>query len=458
MKLAQHPFPFSFLLPALFLFTACEKGKLEEEAPAENEWIYNTMEQHYLWYDDIPDRKQLDFKLSPQQFFASLLSEKDGNEDAHGRRHVFSYIERKPLATKALSETSPVYGFEYAVFSVEHSGTYYAEVLYVLPDSPAEEAGLKRGDWITGIGENRISLTDYISLGTGNGVTYQLSRYDPQRGLVNNGSVDIPPARLVRDYPILKDTVLHIGGKAVGYLMYNTFTSGPGNRDETYDEQLKEAFRRFKTAQVTDFVLDMRYNGGGLLNSARLLASMLAPSDVFGKVFTRMVFNDKNRWQDHTTSFFNAVAMSSYNLNLSRLYVLTGTSTASSSEAVINGLIPYIGRENMTLIGERTIGKTVGSNTFGEDNDYGWLLHPITLRISNADEQSDYTKGFAPDIEMEELIPGQILYPFGDPQELLLSCALQEITGQTALRSAESAPAPSLLPPLRLVGLSIENK
>ena len=119
------------------------------------------------------------------------------------------------------------------------------------------------------------------------------------------------------------------------------------------------------------------------------------------------------------------------NLNLKRVYILTGNTTASASEAVINCLIPYLGRSNITLIGEKTIGKRVGSNTFGENEKYDWLLHPITLRIYNSSHNADYASGFSPDISLNEVVMGNELYPFGDIRDLLLGKAISLITGQT---------------------------
>jgi C-terminal processing protease CtpA/Prc len=114
---------------------------------------------------------------------------------------------------------------------------------------------------------------------------------------------------------------------------------------------------------------------------------------------------------------------------------LTGTTTASASEAVINCLIPYIGRSNITIIGEKTVGKRVGSNVFGSKEKYGWLLHPIVLRIYNAERKADYANGFMPDIEVKELKVGNKLYPFGDTNELLLKEAISCIIGQQELKS-----------------------
>lgn len=77
--------------------------------------------------------------------------------------------------------------------------------------------------------------------------------------------------------------------------------------------------------------------------------------------------------------------------------------------------------------------KRVGSNTFGTKEKYGWLLHPITLRIYNADHEADYANGFEPDVKIEELVIGNDLLPFGDTNERLLSEALSRISGLKSL-------------------------
>ncbi len=114
---------------------------------------------------------------------------------------------------------------------------------------------------------------------------------------------------------------------------------------------------------------------------------------------------------------------------------------------MINSLIPYLSRSNITIIGEKTIGKRVGSNTFGTKEKYGWLLHPITLRIYNADHEADYANGFEPDVKIEELVIGNDLLPFGDMNEMLLGEALSRITGlKNQPACAESEGRISLVP------------
>lgn len=436
---------FSIVCVAGLLLVACGKDDEPNINPndtnAINEWIYKTMDQNYLWYDEMPAKTSLNFKQEPEAFFKALLSDNDGKRYDNGRAPLyFSTIEKK-TATKAISDTEPTYGFEFAILLETSSNTYYYPVLYVLPDSPAEKAGLKRGDWIVDVGKNHTKITDYTILLKGDPIVLNLAQtvYDSNNRLALKTipSVSLEAARVMESNPILKDTVLHVGGKRIGYLSYLHFSSGPDdNSNKAYDNQLKEIFAQFKTQQVNEFVLDLRYNGGGLVSSAQVLTSLLGPSEIFQKgsdIFGYMKYNDKID-KEATLYFDKTSDVISANLNLNQLYVLIGQQTASASEAVINMLIPYMGRENIILIGEKTIGKNVGSQTFGEDKDYGWLLHPITLRIYNKDRKADYDNGFVPDEPIDEF--DKPLPPLGDPNEYLLATAIQKITGSSQLKSA----------------------
>lgn len=146
-----------------------------------------------------------------------------------------------------------------------------------------------------------------------------------------------------------------------------------------------------------------------------------------------MEYNDKHTDDTQTLPLKNNNELSNANLNLKRIYVLVGDLTASASEAVINCLIPYMGRENITLIGQKTIGKRVGSVPYGDNEDYGWILHPITFNIFNADHNADYGNGFNPDVDLNEMdYQHNVLYPLGDRNELLLGAAIDLITGRTS--------------------------
>lgn len=426
------------LLVALLVVQSC---KTDDKVPdlsdaSTNEWIYKIMTDYYLWYKDVPEKERLDFSLSPDKFFESLLSEEDGVKYGDSWL-VFSRIEKKEEETKSLSG-SDSYGFEFASYK---AGNYYcALVLYVLPDSPAAEAGLKRGDWIVALGSDSPNVTNTSSFYKGGATTLLIAdvvQEGDRMSFVRRGELSISASRPVVDTPFLKDSVYAIGDKKIGYLVYNSFSAGPDDESDEYDVRMKEIFARFKSANVDEFVLDLRYNQGGLVTSAQLMTSLLAPANALGKTFCLMEYNDKHTDSNDALLLKKDTELGNANLDLKRIYVLTGQTTASASEAVINCLIPYMKRENITLIGEKTVGKRVGSNTFGTKEDYGWLLHPITLRIFNAEHEADYANGFVPDVEMEELIVGEKILPFGDTNEMLLGEAIARITG----RRLKSEPA-----------------
>lgn len=423
----------AMLLVSTLCLSSCQTDDDIPDGPKDdvNTWIYKTMTDYYLWYEEIPAENKLDFARSPEEFFQSLLSDKDGAE-VNENWLVFSNIEKQEQETKSDGTTTDSYGFEFASYKLSNN-LYYALVLYVLPNSPAAEAGLKRGDWILSVNSETPNITNLSILQKGGKIDVRIGKYNKasnQHDYVKN--LNIESARMVEETPFLKDSVYQIGGKHIGYLMYNSFVSGPDNKSEAYNDQMKQLFSKFKARGVNEFVLDLRYNGGGLVSSAQLLTSLLAPAAHLGETFCIMKYNEKHQTENKTLLLKKNSELSNANLDLKRLYVLVGSSTASASEAVINCLIPYIGRSNITLIGEKTVGKTVGSITFGEKEGYGWLLHPIVLRISNSADAADYANGFSPDVPLEELrinVNSELL-PLGDTNEYLLREALSRITGQ----------------------------
>lgn len=426
-------------------FCACQKDDNDiPDNPTDkdvNKWIERIVRDNYLWYQDMPDQGALDFSADPEKFFLSLLSKQDG-KDMQGGHHYFSTLE-KATTTKSINNDKDSYGFDFATSNLRNGNSTYkiAVVIYVLKNSPAEEAGLKRGDWIIGINGEEGTITDYSQLRSGGNVTLQLAKLDEQsNALVLTHKMALGASRPVEDTPFLKDSVYTYGSKRIGYLMYNHFVSGPdGFKDTAYDTHMRQLFAKFKNQGVNEFVLDLRYNGGGQTTCAQLLASLLAPQNVLGKTFCTFEYNDKHQKSNTTSPFLNSSDILAGNLNLKRLFVLTGQTTASASELVINSLIPYMGTSNIRLIGKQTVGKTVGMNVYDESDTYGWILSPVSFRVYNANHEANYANGFIPNISIDEF--QQTLVDLGEVTDPLLSQAITEITGQRSrLRSVTSAP------------------
>lgn len=422
------------------LLTACTKDAVKPD-PSKvenvNTWIYDIMDKHYLWYQDLPDQKNLDMTQDPEVFFNQLISKDKDGKSINNTYQSFSTIENTKL-TKSYFENL-TYGFDFATLKLD-GGKYAANILCVLPGSPASEAGLERGDWIIAVNNSTgFNITNSDILRSGGKTSFQLARYnDSEKGFYPTRVIEMAAARAVIETPFLKDSIYLVGGKKIGYLVYNTFESGPdGYKDQTYNTELKRIFREFKSQQVNEMVLDLRYNGGGLLSCANLMASLLAPANALGKDFAHLTYNGRTDKNTSITKLETAASVSGENLDLNRLYVLVGGQTASASEAVINGLYPYMGKSNITLIGRQTVGKNVGSVTYGENEEYGWLVHPITFYIFNANDEADYKDGLKPDIELNELSTSVTLYPFGDTRDLLLGRAIREITGISPLKGMQ---------------------
>jgi len=242
--------------------------------------------------------------------------------------------------------------------------------------------------------------------------------------------------------PIFLSSTLNVNGQQIGYLMYNAF-----NRN--FNDELNEVFGQFVADGVTDLILDFRYNGGGSVNTSRLLASMISGNST-NDLYIRQRWNDKiqaqlsaEQLEDYFANQVDGTPLNAVGLN--RVFVLTTGRTASASELVMNGLDPYI---EVIQIGETTSGKNEFSITLVDDSensfiynssredqinpDNSWALQPLVGRNENADGFSDYTAGFTPDILLEEDLAN--LGVLGDENEPLLARALQEITGETGKR------------------------
>jgi len=237
--------------------------------------------------------------------------------------------------------------------------------------------------------------------------------------------------------------------------MYNKFlgtvdSDGDGEVDRDFNEELIDLFVYLKSQNLDELVLDLRYNGGGSVNTCTYLASLIT-GQFTGTIFSFLLWNEKimafiedwNSNDDPSVDFnfdnyFTDLKPDGNplpSLGLNRLYVLTSNRTASSSELLINGLTPHI---NIIQIGIKTVGKNVGSITLYDytDNDqqiknpkHKYAMQPIVLKIANSENFADYNYGLEPDIEYREKASN--LGIIGDKTEPLLSLALDHISGSS---------------------------
>ncbi|MDR0815042.1 MAG: hypothetical protein LBN37_04740, partial [Bacteroidales bacterium] len=310
---------------------------------------------------------------------------------------------------------------------------------YIKPNSPAEKAGLKRGDVFSTINKKKMTVDNYQILLGETGEAHTL-------GIANDktfsSTTDVSLSVVVyKENPILLDTVYTIEGKQIGYLVYNFFAPDNGDNSRSYEKQLNDIFANFKSTAIDELVLDLRYNGGGYVSTAIVLSGMISnctSQDLFGyerynDILTEY-FRDEEGADFEKMYFVDKITANIpiVHLDTKRLYVLTSRGTASASELVINSLSPYL--NSIVLIGETTYGKNVGSVTIYEEDAVKqqtnkWGMQPIVLKTANKNNFSDYGKGFVPDVKVNEL--DYEIKPLGDTEEPMLQAAIDHIFGKT---------------------------
>ncbi len=394
-----------------------------EEKTQKDRWIEQQMKQYYLWYEDMPTLTESSYFSDPETFFKSLLSKKCRS----GKGDTFSYFEETESSTDGTSgsltlDKTSTYGFDFLMYSdpTGKTSNNMARVLYVLADSPAADARLQRGDWIVSFNGNAITTSNYKELMKGDAITLNVCDLEADqseetteytwgtaRELSLSASVQMETSPF---YAVCTIDDTEYSGKKVGYMMYDHFEAGTDTESTKYKDLMKQVFAYFKSAEVTDFILDLRYNPGGYVSCVTDLCSYLAPSSCLGKSLFTLKYNDLNTASNMTQTLSTDVAAE--NLDLSTVYVITSKYTASASEAVINCLKPYM---DVKILGSTTVGKNCASAEF--KSDYGFTLFPIIAYLYNSNDEADYEDGIEPDYYYNELGEPYRLGAIGNPME-----------------------------------------
>ncbi|WP_420319255.1 S41 family peptidase [Ekhidna sp.] len=437
------------LIMILSVIVGCRKDdgisvNLENEV---NEFIWFAMRDFYYWVDEVEDLSNEEYPTynalytflneysDPEVLFDDLLVEQDR----------FSWIVDDFDELEATFQgVSKSFGYDLGLLRTQSgSDDLIGYIKYIVPGGPAEGAGLKRGDLFTHVNGTKLDINNYISI-LFESESYTITLADIEGSTISqtDEQVTLTAIQLVEN-PILKSDVLDTEGQKVAYLMYNQFIN---NND--YHEQLNNVFGEFKAAGVSDLVLDLRYNGGGSLTTSRILASMIYGAATENDLLGTIVYNQTlaNAGLNADLTFLEEVPVlddnvqtSSYPMNrldVNRVFILTSGSSASASEFVIAGLLPYM---DVTLIGTTTVGKNVGSTTLYDSEDYRksgslnpnhkYAIQPIISQLANSEGFTDYINGLEPNIVIDEKNFLGDFMPLGDPSEPLLAEALAIISG-----------------------------
>ncbi len=430
---------------ALFTVTSCFED-LDDNAIATseiNDFVWKGMNAVYLYKPEIPDLANNRFASveayatylnsfeTPEILFESL---KYLPQSVDRFSRIFSnYFDLQNL----LQGTTLSNGLEFNLYLVPGSQTeVFGAITLVLNNSVAANSGLQRGQIFRAVDGTELTTDNFNSLLSQTSYTLNFANYDtngtPELGddtvTLTDENTSLTKVAYTEN-PVHKIEILNAGTATVGYLMYNSFNAN-------FNEALNTAFGQFQAANIDELVIDLRYNGGGSVQTAAYLGSMVTgqfTGDIYSKLFYNENLSENDRNFLFTSSIENGSAINS--LNLSKVYVLTtNRRTASASELVINSLNPYI---DVVVIGENTVGKTQASVTvydsptlFSEDNinpSHTYAMQPLIANSTNVNDQLVPPNGLTPDIEITE--KSYQLGVLGDSNEPLLAAALADILG-----------------------------
>ena len=385
----------------------------------EKNWVRSWIDETYLWYDEIPGSIQAATYSTPQAFFDALRT--PALTPSGKARDRFHFIYPTDV-WKALSQSGieAGYGFELAILRSQPPRD--VRVAYTEPGTPAALAGIARGSKLIGVdgvdivSSKTVDVLNNALFPSGAGQSHIFTLQEP-----NGGSrvVALKSAQITKT-PVQNVKTLDTPAGKVGYMLFNDHIAPS-------EAQLIAAITRLKADGVQDLVLDIRYNGGGLLDIAGQLAFMIAsPAATTGTVFERLQFNNKNPFgltEAQTTTPFHSTSLGFSTragqalpqLGLSRVTVLTGAGTCSASESIINGLRGV--NVQVTQIGATTCGKPYG---FIPQDNCGTTYFAIQFKGVNNQNFGDYADGLAPTCT----VPDDFSKPLGDPAEAQLAAAL----------------------------------
>jgi carboxyl-terminal processing protease len=390
-----------FLLVGLLIsgIWSCKEVFNPPPSKMTNEALLDYMKEWYLWYDSMPDVSAKKFD-TPQELLDTLIY--------------------KPLDRWSFIQKTSEYNDYYnrGIYTGHGIGLRWnpegkLKVAFIFDDSDLNSAGVERGWEITAI--NGINITagqpiDTSILGPDEEGVQNTFTFRDLSGISHTLT---STKKLVDINSVLYSDVIEVAGKKVGYFVFQSFT-------EASKEELTTLFSGFINEDVDELIIDLRYNGGGVIDAANYLGDLFFGEVAFKGTFLKFVYNEKKSDRNVEIRF----KAESNTIVIPRVFFITSRSTASASEVLINSLRPYDDRINMIIVGDTTYGKPVGMIA-KQFTDY--TLVPITYYINNRNDEGKYFNGLLPDF----LVADDLDEAFGSPEEDCLQEVLYYIENGT---------------------------
>jgi C-terminal processing protease CtpA/Prc len=414
-----------FLVFSVLFLTSCSDDSDSVEVGScsvadANDQLFALLEEKYFWNEELPDS----INASSYQSLSHALYELRNEKDRFS--FVLTYEEYEDYANSVFFG----YGFGHQITDEEDG----LQIRYVFEEGSAAQNGLQRGDVITKVDDVLLSdfLIGYVA-GTADYTDIfgpNTEGYEVEVTFVKPDNTEVTATftkgSIVANTVMASETKeLTIDGEAknVAYLVFDSF------KDSSRAE-LNTAFTQFKTDNVDEMILDLRYNGGGLISVANQLSTQIAGDEVENEIFLTYQFNDNQSANNESILF--SLGEGIEQLNLDRLVVLTTESSCSASELVINALDPFL---DVTIVGDTTCGKPIGMSP---ELVCDHVIYAINFQTLNAEGFGDYFDGLPADSDCS--VADDVTGNWGDDNDPMLKEGLNYIsTGACSAQSSVSS-------------------
>ena len=435
------------LAAAMLGLSGCEGTEADkgENAPAPevskaDQYAVDVLGTYYLWNEEIEkDLTRLDPDTCrvPMEVVKSIRYH-EGGKEVDRWTVLTDDLESFQNSVQGLGLT---YGYDLQAGRISNKdGEYFLVVSYVSNGGPAQKAGLKRGDIIVTLDGKAITMDNIYDAFDSRSIELGVTYIDGDHIGDDVRNVSLRAVDMYED-PILVTKTFDVAGKKVGYLAYTGF-------DLKSSQSLPDVFRDFKSMNIDELIIDLRYNGGGYAFTENVLASMIAPlANVLAEnIFQTEVYNSvltdlwKKQGEDTNTYFSTVHEISSQkliidvsdaNLGIDKVYVIVTGGTASASEGLIVGLKPYM---DVVLVGQQTYGKYCAGIMLAPEDFYNsrydyslikdWGMYVMISKFADCNGRNEsIPDGIPVDIQVDDdPFDG---YQLGDENETMLRAALQ---------------------------------
>lgn len=406
-------FLFTLLFISFITLISCGEDRTHEylEQTKENQWIYTTMQNVYLWKEEIKAPAHSQYFTPYSKFFSSLLNKNDKASFLTDGTSTYNYGMRFALMRDPIAEKP---------------SQVYALVLFVEPNSAADIAGIERGMWISAVNKKKLTTSSEKTLQQGDAAKLAMEyiEFDNEADRyfwVPNDTIEISPAAPYDICSIPFNSIYTERGKNIGYILCNNFD------EENFIDKANDVIENFIAQDVSNIIIDLRYNTGGNIVNVASFASMLVPKDLAGTPFCTLKDNNETvvATYNYTEQQFCAGDR--------KIYFIIGKETKGTAELLVSSVNASRDMYDVYIIGEAS----AGMNLMTEEiiSPYGFTINPVISVAYSSDGEILATDGIKTDFLFDELEQKNNIYPLGEKQEYLLYNTLYIIEYGTSATS-----------------------